>query len=246
VTPRWIIPDWPAPARVRAASTERVDGVSQGPYAGFNLGAHVGDEAAHVARNRNVLKAALGLAREPHWLEQVHGAIVLDLDRNRPVTEPADGAVTSLVDEPCVVLTADCLPVLLCGRSGERVGVAHAGWRGLVRGVLPAAVACMGGPAENLLAWLGPAIGPAAYEVDETVRSAFLSGDSGAAGCFEPNGRGRFQADLYGLARRSLHAAGVEAIYGEGSCTFREAQRFFSHRREAPCGRMATVIWLTN
>jgi polyphenol oxidase len=155
----------------------------------------------------------------------------------------ADGAVTGRAGVVCAVLTADCLPVLLCQREGRRVGVAHAGWRGLAAGILPAAVAAMGVPPRELLAWMGPAIGPGRYEVGEEVRAAFLKGSDEAAG-FEGNARGRWQADLYALARRSLGQAGVEEIHGGGFCTYSEADRFFSHRREAPCGRMATLIWL--
>jgi YfiH family protein len=155
----------------------------------------------------------------------------------------ADGAVTARAGVVCAVLTADCLPVLLCDAGGRRVGAAHAGWRGLLGGVLPAAVRAMAAPPGRLLAWLGPAIGQAAYEVGADVRDAFLAGQPDAAAHFAQNSRGRWQADLYGLARDSLRAAGVTAVYGGGTCTFRESARFFSHRREAPCGRMAALIW---
>jgi len=239
-----ITPDWPAPDRVRAASTERGGGVNQGPYAAFNLSARVGDDEARVASNRRALVERLGLRRDPHWLEQTHGCAVLDLDAES--AGQGDGAVTSQAGEPCAVLTADCLPVLLCASSGRRVGVAHAGWRGLAQGVLAVAVECMGGEPADLMAWLGPAIGPAAYEVGVEVRRAFLARDPGTEACFEPNPRGRWKADLYALARRSLLATGVGAIYGGGFCTYTEKERFFSHRREAPCGRMATLIWLTD
>lgn len=237
-----IEPDWPTPPGVEAASTERTGGVSVGPYASLNLGDHVGDRPAHVLANRGALVRALGLPSEPCWLEQVHGMRVLDLDREAPGA--ADGAVSSTPGQVCAILTADCLPVLLAAREGGRVGAAHAGWRGLLAGVLPAAVACMGVSPESIMAWLGPAIGPASYEVGADVRGAFVATDSAAERYFVPGRPGHWYADLYGLARASLMAAGVAAVYGGGHCTYAEPGRFFSHRRQAPCGRMATLIWL--
>lgn len=236
-----ITPDWPAPAQVKAIATERCGGVSSGAYGGFNLGAHVGDEADAVAENRQLLRDELKLPEEPSWLEQVHGVDVVDLDTARPGA--VDAAVTGEPGRVCVVLTADCLPVLFSTSIGDRVGVAHAGWRGLSRGVLPATVAAMGVEPGDLLAWLGPAIGLAAYEVGDDVRTAFVVTDPGAEACFARNARGRWQADLYGLARLSLAVAGVEAVYGGDFCTFTEMKRFYSHRREEPCGRQATLIW---
>lgn len=238
-SPLGFAPDWPAPAKVRAWVTERG---GSGRYGTLNLATHVGDDASAVAANRARLRTTLGLPAEPHWLEQVHGTRVLDLDRT--ATGAADGAVTARADIVCAVMTADCLPVLLCDRRGRRVGAAHAGWRGLVDGVLPAAVAAMGVRPSQLLAWLGPAISQPAYEVGAEVREAFVARDPGAARRFAANERGRWQADLYGLARDALAAAGVADVHGGGFCTFTEPERFFSHRREAPCGRMATLIWL--
>lgn len=234
-------PDWPVPGHVHAWVTER-DGA--GRYGAGNLGVHVGDDASVVAANRTRLCAELALPADPTWLTQVHGARVLDLDRE-PVA-PADGAVTSRTGVVCAVLTADCLPILFCDRAGRRVGVAHAGWRGLLGGVLPAAVRAMAVPATDLVAWLGPAIGPSNYEVGADVREPFVAQSAAAERRFERNGRGRWQADLFGLARDSLAAAGVHTVHGGGVCTFAAAERFFSHRREAPCGRMATLIWLSN
>jgi polyphenol oxidase len=209
----------------------------------------VGDAPAHVAENRRRLIEALGLPGQPRWLEQVHGTTVLDLDHYTPPPEDArappnaDGAVTSRAGVVCAVLTADCLPVLFCDTEGGRIGVAHAGWRGLAAGVLQATVEAMGLTPDRLLAWLGPAIGAARFEVGPEVRAAFVERHGTDEG-FEPNQRGRWQADLYSLARQSLGLAGVESVYGGGRCTFTEADRFFSHRREAPCGRMATLIWI--
>jgi polyphenol oxidase len=231
-------PDWPAPRNVHAWVTERG---SAARYGALNLALHVGDDASAVAANRARLRAALELRSEPRWLTQVHGVRVVDLDRDHD-TE-ADGAVTSSAQVACAVMTADCLPVLLCDRAGTRVGVAHAGWRGLLNGVLPAAVAACGNP-KDLVAWLGPAIGQAAYEVGPEVRAAFVAARADASGRFLRNARGRWQADLYGLARDALEAAGVESVHGGGFCTYTQAGRFFSHRREAPCGRMAALVWL--
>ena len=238
-----IVPDWPAPAHVNAVVTQRPGGVSRGAYASLNLGTQVGDDPESVAANRRVLAAELELPVEPSWLEQVHGATVADLDTESP--RPADGAVTSSALHVCAVLTADCLPVLFVNTAGARIGVAHAGWRGLARGVLPAVVTAMGDDPGDLLAWLGPAIGPAAYEVGAEVRAVFVAADAGAEACFTVNARGRWQADLYGLARLSLAAAGVSAIYGANFCTYTDTERFYSSRREPTCGRMATLIWLS-
>ena len=233
---------WPAPSCVHAWVSGRVGGVSAALYSTLNLAAHVGDEPHAVAENRRRLAASLRLPSEPNWLTQVHGSRVVDLDE--PWSGPADGAVSGRAGVVCAVLTADCLPVLLADRTGNRVGIAHAGWRGLACGVLEAVVAAMGTPPAELLVWLGPAIGPRAYEVGDDVRAAFVDSGAGAASAFHPNERGRWQADLYALARMRLTRLGVAAIYGGGSCTYSEPEQFFSHRREAPCGRMASLIWL--
>ena len=232
-------PQWPVPPHVRAWVTERG---SPARYGTLNLALHVADDAKNVAANRARLRASLKLPSEPRWLEQVHGVRVLDLDRDEHGA--ADGAVTARPGVVCAVMTADCLPVLLCDSAGRQVGVAHAGWRGLLDGVLPAAVAAFRRDPQDLVAWLGPAIGQTAYEVGAEVRDAFVAKDSAASRRFMKNERGRWQADLYGLARDALSAAGVQSLHGGGYCTFTETERFFSHRREAPCGRMATLIWL--
>ena len=234
-----FVPDWPAPPNVRAWVTER-GGTSR--YGALNLATHVGDDLSSVAANRRQLRAALELPGEPAWLEQVHGTRVLDLDSEEAAR--ADGAVTTRAQRVCTVMTADCLPVLLCDRRGTRVGVAHAGWRGLLDGILPAAVTALRVQPAELIAWLGPAIGQGAYEVGAEVRDGFVERAAAASRRFARNARGRWQADLYGLARDALESAGVRAVYGGDFCTFTQAGRFFSHRREAPCGRMATLIWL--
>ncbi len=238
-----IFPDWPAPAAVRAVSATRRGGISPPPYDGLNLAGHVGDDPAHVAENRRRLAAVAGWPGEPAWLEQVHGITVVAAETvSAPVA--ADAAWTRQPGRPCVVMTADCLPVLFCDRAGTAVAAAHAGWRGLAAGVIAATVASLGIPAGQLLVWLGPAIGPDAFEVGEEVRAAFLALDAGNADCFRRSSTGRWLANLYQLARRQLQSLGVSGIYGGDCCTFSDPARFFSYRREQRTGRMASLIWL--
>lgn len=242
----WIEPQWPAPAGVRVVSTLRSAGVSAAPYESLNLGDHVGDSAVAVAGNRQRLAAAAGLPSEPMWLTQVHGIEVADLDAVMGVKAPgsADAAFTRRRGRVCAILTADCMPVVLAADSGDLVGAVHAGWRGLAGGVIEAAVRALKVPPARLLAWLGPAIGPAHFEVGAEVRETLLKGDLGAAAAFAPNARGRFMADLAQLAHRRLAALGVDRIYGGGHCTFADADSYFSHRRDGVTGRQATLIWL--
>lgn len=237
--PDWIVPDWPAPRNVRALVTTRAGGGSRGAYASFNLGTHVGDDRAAVERNRARLRASL--PAEPVWLEQVHGTAVVDA-ASAPALARADAAVARTRHVVCAVLTADCVPVLLAG--GEAVAIAHAGWRGLAAGVIEATVARMGVPASGIVAWLGPAIGPRAYEVGPEVRAAFIRHDAAAAAAFAPRRGDRFLADLAMLARQRLAAAGVAVVRGGGHCTYTEAERFFSYRREPATGRFASLVWL--
>jgi len=255
VSVAWLEPDWPAPATVRALSTWRGGGVSAAPYESLNLGGHVGDAQGEVAENRRRLAAAAGLPAEPVWLAQIHGTTVADLEaihRARDAAArdiagsvgPADAAFARRPGQVCAILTADCLPLLLAAESGDLVGAAHAGWRGLAAGVVEATVRAMAAPPQRLLAWLGPAIGPAHFEVGPEVREALLTGDSGAEAAFMANARGRFMADLAALVRRRLEALGVTRIYGGGECTFAAADRYFSHRRDGVTGRQATLIWL--
>lgn len=237
-----LVPDWPAPGGVHAASTTRDGGVSRGAWASLNLAAHVDDDAAHVLRNRALLRAALHLPGEPHWLTQVHGTRVLTLDGDAGDTE-ADAAFTTSRGVVCAVMTADCLPVLFADTDGRAVAAAHAGWRGLVAGVLEATVARFAEPA-RVLAWLGPAIGPQAFEVGAEVRDAFVAHDPQAAAAFRPNAAGRWLADIYTLARQRLASAGVRQVFGGGLCTYSDGERFFSYRRERVTGRMASLIWM--
>jgi hypothetical protein len=239
----WLEPEWPAPAGVRALSTFRGGGVSPAPYVSCNLGDHVGDSPEAVAENRRRLKAAAGLPAEPAWLRQVHGTNVVDLDAAAD-PGPADAAFTRQRGRVCTILTADCLPLVLAADSGDLVAAAHAGWRGLAGGVIEATLKALQVAPEELMAWLGPAIGPGHFEVGAEVRQAFVKGDLGAETAFVPNARGRFMADLNALARRRLAALGINRIYGSGHCTYTDADRYFSHRRDGVTGRQATLIWL--
>ena len=245
-----IKPDWPAPASVVAFSTTREGGRSDPPYASLNLGRHVGDAEAAVRANRELLRASLPAGSCVQWLSQVHGATVIEAGDSREAPE-ADGAWSRRSGVACAVMTADCLPVLFCSRDGRVVAAAHAGWRGLCAGVLEATVRAMAVPPEQVLAWLGPAIGQTAFEVGAEVRDQFLGSAAGipedaVAGCFVPGPGtpGRYLADLYGLARLRLHVLGVDAIYGGGECTFTDSARFFSYRRDGRTGRMASLILL--
>lgn len=240
MTPQYLVPEWPAPPCVRALQTTRLGGVSAPPYDTLNLGTHVGDEPLAVAANRNRLQALV--PGEPVWLEQVHGTAVVSAE-TAGCLPVADACVTRRAGAVCVVMTADCLPVLLCDRQGRVVGAVHAGWRGLADGVIEAAVAAMDAPALDILAWLGPAIGPDAFEVGPEVREVFLKHDVAAAAAFIPR-NGKFLADLYLLATQRLHALGITRIYGGGFCTYRDPGRFFSYRRDGPTGRMASLIWI--
>jgi len=238
----WITPDWPAPANVRALSTTRNGGVGSAPYASFNLADHVGDDPLLVARNRSLLRARL--PAEPLWLQQVHTSNVAEADRASGIPE-ADASIARLPHTVCAVLTADCLPILLCDRHGTVVAAAHAGWRGLAGGVIEATIAAMAADPASLMAWLGPAIGPAAFEVGGEVRDAFLADDQNAAGAFAARGDDKWLADLYQLARLRLTQSGIDQISGGEYCTYRDNERFFSYRRERTTGRMASLIWLS-
>lgn len=248
-TPVCLIPDWPAPANVRSLQTTRLGGVSLPPYDSLNLGDHVGDAPDAVQQNRVRISNMTGSS--PCWLQQVHGTAVFDLDHD---SLPADGsapvadaAISREAGKVCVVMTADCLPLLFCDRAGTVVAAAHAGWRGLCDGVIEHTVAAMQVPASEILVWLGPAIGRDAFEVGEEVRTAFASQSAQAASAFRPSptAGNKWFADIFALARQRLHALGIDAIYGGGVCTVSDPARFFSHRRSAPCGRLATLIWKT-
>ena len=234
----FIQPDWPAPAGVRAMVTTRMGGFSRGPWASMNLGMNCGDDPADVLQNRDLLGRAL--PADPLWLEQVHGTTVVLNDGLQVTTPEADAQVAFGPGKVCAVLTADCLPVLFCSRSGDRVAAAHAGWRGLAAGVLEQTVKALEWTPSGIMAWLGPAIGPDAYEVgDEVVENFEAEFPRG----FKRNGD-RWLMDLYALARIRLEAAGVTSIYGGGFCTWTDSKRFFSYRRDGVTGRMASLVWL--
>ena len=239
-----IVPDWPAPDRVRAASSTRGGGASRGPWTSLNLADHVDDDGGAVRRNRERLRLALGLPEEPRWLAQRHGRRVVDA-RDATAGTIADGMVARAAGLVCAVLTADCVPVLLCDRDATTVAALHAGWRGIAAGIIEAGVRAAG-PAARLMAWIGPTIGAQRYEVGSDVRDAVLAGDAGAEAAFLPfdDAPRRWHADLEHIVRRRLARSGVVSVHGGGVCTARDAGRFFSHRRDGTTGRMATLIWL--
>ncbi|MCS3903873.1 YfiH family protein [Methylohalomonas lacus] len=241
-TRAWLAADWPAPDHVHAGTTTRAGGYSKPPYASFNLAAHVGDDGAAVNHNRRQLQQCLQLPAEPAWLQQVHGPRVIaahTIDDG-----PADASWTDRPGVVCAVLTADCLPLLLTDRGGSCVAVVHVGWRGLVAGVIDATVAALPAHPADLLAWLGPAIGPAAFEVGSDVRDACLATFANADSCFTRGRPGHWQADLPGLAERALRRAGVETCCNCGYCTYSDPLRFYSYRRDGTTGRMASLIWM--
>lgn len=241
----FIHPDWPAPKNIRAAVTTRLGGASQAPYKSFNLGAHVGDDPTAVRENRERLRTVLALPAQPIWLKQVHGITVVNAAQVGIGTE-SDGAFTAQPGVVCAVLTADCLPVLLCNRQGTKIAALHAGWRGLAAGVIESGVQAVNEPGNELLAWLGPAIGPAKFEVGAEVRAAFVQHDPQAASAFRITRDGKYLADIYALARLRLQKIGVVSVYGGGFCTVTDSGRFFSYRRDGVTGRMATLIWIDN
>jgi len=223
--------------------TTRIGGAGQGAYAGFNLATHVGDEPEHVAANRAALMSALSLPAAPCWLEQVHGTRTQQLPST--ACDAADAAWTASAGQVCAVMTADCLPVLFCDEAGSCVAAAHAGWRGLADGVLEATIAAMPVAASQLMAWLGPAIGPRAFEVGTDVRARFVGIDASDAQHFVAAADAdKYHADIYGLARARLRRAGLRNLSGGGLCTYSDADRFYSFRRDRVCGRMASLVWL--
>lgn len=241
----FIKPSWPAPAHVKAYATLRTTGHSQAPFDSFNLAEHVGDEKAAVAANRALLKSKLALPAEPVWLEQTHSTIVLPaLSENRG--KEADASFTTTPRQVCVVLTADCLPILLCDKAGTQVAAIHAGWRGLAHGIIENTLAAMQmHAAADMMAWLAPAIGASVYEVGDEVRQVFLAQDQEAELAFAPSPNKRWLADLYLLARQRLQKFGVKQIFGGEHCTFSDSASFYSYRRDGQAtGRMASLIYL--
>lgn len=241
-----LVPDWPAPARVRAAvTTRRMAGASPAPFDAFNLGAHCGDDPAAVAANRAMLVPLLGLPDAPRWLRQVHGVDVAVFDAAAIADDPptADAAVTHTPGVVLAVLTADCLPLLVCAEDGREIAAIHAGWRGLAAGVIERAVERLAAPREKLLVWLGPAIGAASYEVGADVRDAFVAQSARNADAFTPTRPGHWRCDLYALARQRLAALGIARVHGGGFDTYADPG-FYSYRRAARTGRFVSLIWI--
>ncbi|CDL81526.1 purine nucleoside phosphorylase YfiH [Xenorhabdus szentirmaii] len=238
-----IFPDWPQPDNVGACSTTRMGGVSLPPYDSLNLGNHVGDKSEHVERNRSLLAEYAQLPREPVWLEQIHGTEVITLDGQAVGNYQADAAYTNTPGQVCAVMTADCLPVLLCSASGDEVAAAHAGWRGLCSGILENTVSRFNAKPEMIRAWLGPAIGPEKFEVGPEVREAFIATNFDLQQAFIPYGD-KYLANIYLLAKLKLQSLGITEVFGGTACTVTEERHFFSYRRDGNSGRMATLIWL--
>jgi len=241
--PSWIEPDWPAPSHIRAMMTTRQGGVSLPPFDGLNLADHVGDDPKSVSHNRRLLRGFLDLPAEPLWLTQVHGCSVLEAEAC-PAGGEADAVIAHTQGQVCAVLTADCLPLLLCDRVGTQVAAIHAGWRGLAAGVIEATLKRFSAPGEEIVAWLGPAIGPQVFEVGAEVRDVFIKHDPYAADAFVANRPGHWLADIYLLAKQRLAVCGVSFVGGGDCCTVSDEERFFSFRRDGKTGRMASLIWI--
>lgn len=237
-----IIPDWPAPDNIRAVSTTRIGGFSEGPYQSLNLGSHVGDNPTHVAANRALLKSELTIPSDPSWLNQIHSASSIHIDQSATTTN-ADASFTTRRCIVCAVLTADCLPILLADSHGTCVAAIHAGWRGLLGGVIQNTVRQM--DCQKLISWLGPAIGQDVFEVGNEVRTGFIAKNNAFANAFNqvPSNKSKWLANNFTLAKMILRSQGVDEIYGGGICTYSDANRFFSYRRDGVTGRMATLVW---
>ncbi|MCW8983522.1 MAG: peptidoglycan editing factor PgeF [Gammaproteobacteria bacterium] len=239
---RFITPDWPAPGNIKAMMTTRDGGVSAPPFDSLNLGDHVGDLPEAVAQNRKIIKELLELPAQPKWLNQTHSTIAIG-----PTDSECDGdaCFTDIAGTVCAVMTADCLPLLVCHRDGTEIAAIHAGWRGLSAGVIETTISQMRSKPDELMVWLGVAIGPDHFEVGDEVRQQFLADDAQADEAFRPSKReGHWIADIYRLARFRLKRLGVCAIYGGGLCSYSDSERFFSYRRDGVCGRMASLIWM--
>jgi hypothetical protein len=248
----WLVPDWPAPANIHAATTLRTGGVSQDHFSSLNPAAHVSDDVGRVRQNRQIIRKMLDLPAEPVWLEQIHSNLAVKAVKT-PLLQQADASYTNESGVVCAVLTADCLPLLVCSRDGTQLAAIHAGWRGLLAGVISNTVTamhsllnslpCKSGTGVDLLVWLGPAIGPDCFEVGCEVRDAFLEKSAAFSHAFKQQSNGKWLADIYQLARIELAALGIVDVYGGTHCTFKEYEHFYSYRRESQTGRMATLIW---
>jgi YfiH family protein len=236
----WLIPNWPVPSHIHAVTTLRTGGVSCGAYSSLNPALHVDDDPVRVKQNRQLIMAALDLPDEPVWLDQIHSNRAVQAIKTEPLQQ-ADASYTSESGVVCAVMTADCLPLLVCATDGSQVAAIHAGWRGLLAGVIGNTLSAMSG--DDFLVWLGPAIGPDCFEVGDEVRAAFLDKSAKFATAFKQQNKGKWLADIYQLARIDLAMQGLTKIYGGGFCTVTDHQRFYSYRRDKQTGRMATLIW---
>lgn len=243
LSPGYLLPDWPAPANVHALTTLRYGGYSSGPYTSFNLALHTGDEPLAVQKNRELLRSYFELPAEPIWLQQVHSNCLVEAG-STVINTQADGCWSRTPGCVCAVMTADCLPVLICDRSGAKVAAAHAGWRGLYAGVITNAVTVLQADPAELMVWLGPAIGPLAFEVGLDVMELFTIKHHTNKSAFRPVDATHWLCDIYQLAKIELAALGVTAVHGGDQCSYADEQRFYSYRRDGITGRMASVIWL--
>jgi hypothetical protein len=239
----YVTPQWSAPFHVQALTTLRLGGYSQGDYRGLNLADHVGDDFARVKKNRSLLRSSIGYPADPYWLEQVHGSRVVQLD-DSDVSRVADGSISRVRGVVCAVLSADCVPLFITDKSGQFVALLHVGWRGLEAGIVESGLDLIPEPMAEVLTWIGPSIGPTVYEVGDDVRGRLLRVCRDHDSKFAKTETG-WLADLPGMVEQRLRRAGVETVGSSGLCTFSAPFNWFSHRRSAPCGRMASLIWLT-
>lgn len=240
---QFIYPDWPAPPNIKALSTTRIGGHSLAPYDEFNLGAHVGDDTDAVQKNRKQLIVSQQLPASPYWLNQTHSTHVINSTEWQQDIE-ADAMISTIHNHICTIMTADCLPILLCNTQGDIIAALHAGWRGLAAGILENTINKFGDEPKNLMVWLGPAIGPTQFEVGEDVYKVFTTHSPQAQNAFQQTDASHYLANIYCLAKQRLNALGVKQIFGGDFCTVTEQQRFFSYRRDGITGRMASMIWI--
>jgi YfiH family protein len=236
----WIKPDWPVASNIHAVATLRSGGVSQGTFNSLNLGLHVNDEPENVYKNRRIISRMLDLPSEPVWMEQVHGIDVIKADQSKQI-EKADASYTDQENTVCAVLTADCLSILLATTDGSKIAAIHAGWRGLLSGVVANTVNTMG--TINLIAWLGPAIGADCFEVGQEIKDSFIKKSEKFTQVFTKTNEKKYLVDIYKLAKIELASVGIKQVYGGGFCTVTDKERFYSYRRDGETGRMATLIW---
>jgi hypothetical protein len=245
MTEMFIYPDWPAPESIQAVSTSRHGGLSQSPYNTLNLGDHVGDDIDTVTKNRERLAATGRLPNAPLWLNQVHGTDVVIADSWQH-GDNGDAISSCSPNQVCAIMTADCLPILLCNKQGDQVAAIHAGWRGLAAGIVEKTLRHFNCLPNEIIAWLGPAIGPQKFEVGHDVFEAFTLTSPTASKAFQQIDSEHFLADIYLLAKQRLNAYGIHAIFGGDRCTVSEPEHFFSYRRDGITGRMASMIWITH